>query len=46
MDKVGDVNSFEWNLWFVVFIFIEVYGYYDYMSNLKEDDVEISNKDV
>lgn len=26
---------------FVIFIFDEVYGYYDYAGNLEENDVEI-----
>lgn len=41
MNQVGYVNGVEWYLWFVIFIFDEVYGYYDYVGNLEEDDVEV-----
>lgn len=41
MNQVGYVNGVERYLWFVIFIFDEVYGYYDYVGNLEENDVEI-----
>lgn len=43
VNQIGYVDGMEWYLWFVVFIFDEVYGYYDYVGNLEEDDVEVGN---
>lgn len=41
VDQIGYVDGFKWYLWFVIFIFDEVYGYYDYVGDLEEDDVEV-----